>query len=148
GIGPSLKFSGQDVVTGQFGGLTPIAAEHTASGYELAWKSPGSNLYVLSDIDANGNYLDTIAGPLSASDPTLVSAEIFFQQDLNGDGQVGVLAAPIGATSIETNGNTTLAVSASHFYLLQNGIGSTLKFSGQDVVSGQFGDLTPIGAEH
>jgi serralysin len=140
GSGPSLKFSGQDVVAGQFGDWTPLAAEQTASGYEIAWKSLGSNLYSVWNTDANGNYIANIGGAISGSDPTLLSAENFFHQDLNGDGQVDL-------ATIETNGNTALAVSANHFYLLQNGSGPSLKFSGQDVVAGQFGDWTPLAAE-
>jgi serralysin len=140
GSGPSLKYSGQDFVAGQFGDWTPIGAEKTASGYEIAWKSPGSNLYSLWNTDANGNYVGSIGGAMSGSDPTLVSAESLFQQDLNGDGQVGF-------AMIETNGNTDLATAANHFYLLQNGSGPSLKYSGQDFVAGQFGDWTPIGAE-
>jgi serralysin len=143
GSGPSLKFSGQDVIAGQFGDWTPLAAEQTASGYEIAWKSLGSNRYSLWNTDANGNYIANIGGAVSGSDPTLLSAESFFHQDLNGDGQVG-----LAMTSIESNGNTTLATSANRFYLLQNGSGPSLKFSGQDVVAGQFGDWTPLAAEH
>jgi serralysin len=142
GSGPSLKFSGQDVVGGQFGDWTPLGAEKTASGYEIAWKSLGSNLYSLWNTDVNGNYLGNIGGAVSGSDPTLLSVEALFQQDLNGDGQVSPAMVPI-----ETSGSTTLAMSANHFYLLQNGNGPSLKFSGQDVVAGQFGDWTPIGAE-
>jgi hypothetical protein len=88
GSGPSLKFSGQDVVAGQFGDWTPLAAEQTTSGYEIAWKSLGSNLYSLWNTDANGNYIANIGGVVSGADPTLLSAESFFHQDLNGDGQV------------------------------------------------------------
>jgi len=54
---------------------------------------------------------------------------------------------PPSLAVIESNGNTSLAVSANHFYLLQNGSGPSLKFFGQDVVGGQFGDWTPIAAE-
>jgi serralysin len=86
GSGPSLKFTGQDVVSGQFGDWTPIAVEKTAAGYEIAWKSLGSNLFSLWNTDGNGNYIANIDGAVSGTDPTLVSAETFFQQDLNGDG--------------------------------------------------------------
>jgi hypothetical protein len=141
GSGPMLKFSGQDVAAGQFGDWTPIAAEQTASGYEIAWKSPGSNLFSIWNTDANGNYIANVGGSVSGSDPTLLSAEYVFHQDLNGDGRVGF-------ATIETNGNTVLAASANHFYLLQNGAGPSLKFSSQDVVVGQFGDWTPLAAEH
>src|SRR5262245_57862956 len=38
GVGPSLKFAGADVVVGQFSQWTPIAAEQTATGYQVVWK--------------------------------------------------------------------------------------------------------------
>jgi hypothetical protein len=69
GSGPSLKFSGQDVVAGQFGDWTPLAAEHTASGYEIAWKSLNSNMYSLWNTDANGNYVANIGAPFQAPIP-------------------------------------------------------------------------------
>src|SRR5262249_37865074 len=53
GSGPSLKFSGQDVTAGQFDGWTPIAAEKTTSGYEIAWKIVGSALFSFWNTDAN-----------------------------------------------------------------------------------------------
>src|SRR5216683_2594340 len=37
GSGPELKYAGAAVATGQFGALTPIGAEQTATGYEVAW---------------------------------------------------------------------------------------------------------------
>ena len=82
GAGPSLKFSGQDVVAGQFGDWTPLAAEQTASGYEIAWKSVGSNLYSFWNTDASGNYIANVGGVLPAFDPALRTAENFFHQAL------------------------------------------------------------------
>src|SRR5262249_23082818 len=91
GAGPSLKAQGTDVVAGQFGGAwAPIAAEKTGSGYEIAWKNGGADTYTLWAADANGNYSGNLIGNVSGSDATLQSAEILFQQDLNGDGSVGL----------------------------------------------------------
>ena len=36
---------------------TPIGVEQTASGYEVAWKSPGVDLYSIWNTDSNGNFL-------------------------------------------------------------------------------------------
>ena len=33
-------------MAGQFGGWTPIGAEQTASGYEVAWKVTGADQYI------------------------------------------------------------------------------------------------------
>ena len=57
GSGPSLKYGGADVVAGQFGAWTPIGAEQTASGYEVAWKVPGADQYTVWTTDSSGNYI-------------------------------------------------------------------------------------------
>jgi serralysin len=146
GAGLSLKFSGADVVTGQFGGWTPIGAEKSASGYEIAWKVTGSDQYTIWNTDNNGNYIANLTGAVPGSDAALQSSETLFQQDLNGDGRIGL--PQIAATPIETNGATALATATDHFYLLDgNGAGPSLKYGGADVVADQFGGWTPIGAE-
>ena len=38
GSGPELKYQGANVVAGQFAGWSPIGAEQTATGYDVAWK--------------------------------------------------------------------------------------------------------------
>ena len=40
--GPELSFNGAPFVAGQTGAWTPIAAEKTTSGYEIAWQIPGT----------------------------------------------------------------------------------------------------------
>ena len=57
GSGPSLKYAGADVVAGQFFGWTPIGAEQTASGYQVAWKLTGVDQYSVWNTDSNGNYI-------------------------------------------------------------------------------------------
>ncbi|MBR0846095.1 M10 family metallopeptidase C-terminal domain-containing protein, partial [Bradyrhizobium liaoningense] len=47
GTGPSLKLNGTAVMFGQFGAWTPIGAEQTASGYEVAWKYTGLDQYLV-----------------------------------------------------------------------------------------------------
>src|SRR5262249_35797317 len=59
--GPSLKYGGATVVAGQFSGWTPIAAEQTATGYEVAWKGPGNNQYSVWNTDSSGNFISTSA---------------------------------------------------------------------------------------
>ena len=44
------------VVAGQFGAWTPIGAEQTASGYEVAWKVTGADQYTVWDTDSSGSY--------------------------------------------------------------------------------------------
>ena len=87
--GPLLKYNGANVTVGQFGNYTPIAAEQTASGYEVAWKNGALDDYIVWNTDNNGNLLSSI-GPLTGSSVALQSLEPSFQQDLNLDGLIGV----------------------------------------------------------
>ena len=89
GSDPSLKYGGADVVAGQFGGWTPIGAEQTASGYQVAWKVSGADQYSVWTTDSNGNFISTSA-ILSGNSSVLKSFETSFHQDLNGDGAIGV----------------------------------------------------------
>src|SRR5262249_24053414 len=43
--GPELSYYGAPVAAGQFGTWTPIGAERTASGYDVAWKVTGADQY-------------------------------------------------------------------------------------------------------
>ena len=40
-----LSYGGTPVTAGQFGGWTPIGAEQTASGYQVAWRWPSADQY-------------------------------------------------------------------------------------------------------
>jgi len=104
GSGPSLKYGGADVVAGQFGGWMPIGAEQTASGYQVAWKVSGADQYGVWTTDSNGNFISTSA-VLSGSSSALQSFETSFNQDLNGDGAIGV---PVTGIVIEAAGSTSL----------------------------------------
>ena len=86
-----LSYGGAPAVAGQFGGWTPIGAEQTESGYEVAWKVAGSDQYTVWSTDSSGNYLSSAFVSASGSSAQLQSFEPSFQQDLNGDGAIGVL---------------------------------------------------------
>ena len=58
--GPSLKYGGADYVAGQFGAWTPIGAEKTASGYEVAWQNTSTGQYTVWSTDSSGNYVSNI----------------------------------------------------------------------------------------
>src|SRR6185312_8891851 len=78
----------QPGIAGQW---TPIAAEKTASGYEVAWKAVGADQYMVMGTDNNGNYIaDT--GFVSGKSPVLQAFESSFHQDLNGDGKISPAA--------------------------------------------------------
>ena len=138
GSGPSLKYLGADYVVGS--PWTPIGAEQTASGYEVAWKYGSADTYTVWNTDSNGNFVSDTIGAVSGASSVLQSLEPSFQQDLNGDGHIGL------GTVIESFGSTSLTAIANHFYLYNSaGSGPSLKYLGADYVVGS--PWTPIGAE-
>src|SRR5262245_3719314 len=136
-----------DFAAGQFGPWTPIGAEATASGYEVAWKYGSANQYTVSITNSSGNYLSNAIGVVSGSDYALESLEPSFQLDLNRDGVIGP-----PKTVISDNGSTSLTqagTTGAHFFLYADntGTGPSLKFGGMDVAAGQFGPWSSIGAQ-
>jgi serralysin len=65
-----LIYNGALVALGELGSWTPIPAEQTASGYEVAWQVPGTDQYALWNTDSSGNYQST-TGVVSGSSPAL-----------------------------------------------------------------------------
>jgi 20S proteasome alpha/beta subunit len=90
-----LSYGGSPVVAGQFtdqfgSSWTPIGAEQTANGFEVAWKVPGADEYMVWNTDAHGNYVSTPLNSTSGTSSALQSIETSFHQDLNGDGVIGL----------------------------------------------------------
>ena len=106
GAGPGLKFGGAPVVVGQSAPWTPIGAEQTSTGYDVAWHEAGTDQYSIWSADSNGNFLSFLTGAVSGTSSTLESYEAIFDQDLNGD---GVIDLP--TTVIEAKGDTLLTLS-------------------------------------
>jgi VCBS repeat-containing protein len=144
--GPELKFGGSPVVpgVGQFSGWAAIGAVQTASGYDVAWKDAATNQYAVWTTDSNGNFVSS-TGAIAATGTTLETLERTFNQDLNGDGVIGI---PI--TVIQTDGSTSLAQAGSNYFLdpVGGSSGPELKFGGVPVVpnAGQFAGWAAIGA--
>jgi Tryptophan-rich Synechocystis species C-terminal domain len=107
--GPSLKFFGAGAMADTYGAWTPIGAEQTASGYEIAWKNGSADQYTVWNTDSSGNYVSNI-GVVSGASVAFESVEPSFHQDLNGDGQTGlVMDGHLGGqTLIAGAGPTTL----------------------------------------
>ena len=101
GTGPELKYNGAAVTTGEFGPWTPIAAEATSTGYEVALKDAPDNVLMVWDTDSNGNYVSAPIGEVSPTSTALELLEPSFQQDLNGDGVIGL---NVPTTVIEAHG--------------------------------------------
>src|SRR5258707_6061560 len=58
----------------QFGAGTPIGAEQTANGYEIAWRVPGSDQFSIWNTDSSGNF--TSGTPvISGTSAAIVSPE-------------------------------------------------------------------------
>ena len=142
GAGPELKYGGAPVAAGQFAGWSPIGAEQTANGYEVAWHNASTDQYTVWNTDSSGKYLSNI-GTVSGTSSTLESLETSFHQDLNGDGQIGPTT-----TVIESFGSTSLTEVGNNFFLDNSaGSGPSLKYAGAAVADGQFAGWSPIGAE-
>jgi cytochrome c2 len=147
--GTAVKFSygGAPVTVGEFGAWAPIAAQQTATGYEVALEEVGTDLYGVWDTDASGNFVSGPISNVSGTSAALESIETSFNDDLNGDGTIGV-PLPSNLTVIESSGTTTLLTDGTYYYLEPNG-GTAVKFSygGAPVTVGEFGVWAPIAAQ-
>ena len=145
GTGPLLKYGSSVVTVGQFGAWTFIGAEQISGGYEVALRLPGSDQYTVWNTDINGNVIaNGTGGIVSGTSTALESLEASFQQDLNGDGAIGIVT-----TVIESIGATTLTQVGGNYIMspVGGGTGIVLKYGGSAVTVGQFGAWTIIGAE-
>ena len=141
-----LSYGGSPVTVGEFaqyGAWTPIAAAQTASGYEVAWSIPGADQYQIWLTDSSGNELSI---PFAGSGAQVASYEASFNDDLNGDGTIGVPPPP-APTVIESSGSMSLLAAGSNYLLQPNGGPAVeLSYGGTPVTAGQFGGWTPIAA--
>jgi serralysin len=141
--GPTVKFQGSPVTEGEFGAWKLIGAEKTASGYEVAFKNGSADQYIVWNTDAQGSYTGNATGLVGGSDFAFQTLETSFQQDLNGDGTVGVKT-----TTIEAFGATKLVEAANQFQLWDaSNSGPTVQFQGSAVTDGMFGAWKLIGGE-
>jgi hypothetical protein len=158
GTDPELTYDGVPVVAGQFGGWVPIGAVQTASGYDVAWEIPGANEYIVWSTDSNGNYVSDLTVTVSGTSTALESFESIFGQDLNGDGVIGLYAAPgttlqIDAPMADLSGSATigagatleLAVADSGSVTFNSSTG-TLILDGPSTFSGEIFNFTGNGS--
>ena len=121
GTAVKLSYNGAPVTVGQFGAWTPIAAQQTATGYEVALEDVGADHYAVWDTDSSGNFVSGPISNVSGTSAALESMELSFNDDLNGDGTIGI-PVPSSATLIESSGTTNLLASGNT-YLIQVGSG-------------------------
>ncbi|MGJ4940716.1 beta strand repeat-containing protein [Bradyrhizobium sp. HKCCYLS1011] len=144
GTGPVLKYQRSAVYSGEFGAWTLIGAEAVSGGYDAAWKNSSTGQYIVWNVDSSGNYVKDLINGASATNAVLESYEITFNQDLNGDGAIG-----LAGTNIETSGATSLLQVGSNYFMVPAGgnSGPELMYQHSPVYSGEFGAWTTIGAE-
>ena len=154
GTGPELSYHGVHVTAGQFAPYVLIGAEQVTGGYDVAWKDPGSGLYIIWNVDSSGNYVShLVAGATGTgvlgNTTTLESYEPTFHQDLNGDGVIGVPGSAGAGTAIEAFGSTAPVQIGSNYFLntIGGGAGPEISYHGAPVTAGQFAPYTLIGAE-
>jgi serralysin len=129
---------------------TVIGAEQVSGGgYDVVWKSSSTQHYSVWSTDSNGNFLTTLAAAAEVlgTDASLQALEPTLQQDLNGDGTIGVPV--VSDTTIETFGSTSVVLSGGNYHLnsISSGTGPVLKYAGSAVVAANWGVWTVIGAE-
>jgi serralysin len=96
----------------------PIGAEAMNGGYEVAWKLAGSSTYSIWMTDGNGNYVSCPVAAVPGTSTALESAEATFQQNLNGDGAIGI---NLPRTAVETVGATDLVQVGTNYFLDAHG---------------------------
>jgi hypothetical protein len=142
GTGPELKYGGAPLTTALCGAWTPIGAEATATGYEVAFQVVGSSQYTVWNTDSSGNITNDTIGTVPANSTALEALEPSFHQDLNGDGVIGIPG------TIESSGSTSLVQVGNNYFLDSNstGTGPELIYGSAPLTAGEF-PWTPIGAE-
>src|SRR5262249_20066401 len=98
GSGPELMYSGTPWAAGQ--AWAPTGVEKTSTGYEVALFNASSHPYTVWNTDSSGNVLYASISGVSGTNTALESIEVSFQQDLNGDGTVGIPAPASPAAQV------------------------------------------------
>ena len=80
GSAVELSYGGSPVVAGQYGQWAPIAAEQTASGYQVVWKLTGADQYLAWNTDGSGNCVSGALDPTSGTSTALKAMEVSFQR--------------------------------------------------------------------
>jgi hypothetical protein len=129
-----LSYAGSPAAAGRFSDQSgntwsPLGAEQTASGYEVAWKAAGADEYMVWNTDKSGNYLSTAQDVVSGSSAALESFEFNFQQDLNGDGYIGlVLNGSSGAQTLTAGNSPTTIIGGPNDILNAGSAADTFVF--------------------
>ncbi len=143
GTGPELMYGGTPWAAGQ--AWAPIGVEQTSTGYEVALLNASTHLFTIWNTDSSGNVLTASISGVSGTNTALESIETSFQQDLNGDGTIGIPVAT--GTTIEAFGATKLVQVGNDYFFnpVAGGSGPELMYGGAPWAAGQA--WAPIGVE-
>ena len=104
---------------------TPIGAVQVAGGgYDVAWHDTATGQYSVWSADSNGNYLSSIVGAVSGNDPALEAIETTFNQDLNGDGTIGVPPATKPAVTAAVSNVAAIALPGNDSFAFRQDLGA------------------------
>ncbi|WP_050043513.1 Ig-like domain-containing protein [Bradyrhizobium sp. LTSPM299] len=103
GYSTELKVAGVAQVADPTGQVAPLAAEKTATGYQVVW-TLGGGLYSIWTTDNNGNEIAYVH--VSGTSSMLKALEATFLQDFNGDGVINT-----ASTVLDVSGKAVLALS-------------------------------------
>ncbi len=107
----------------------------SGGGYDVAWDIPGANTYSVWTTNSSGSYLSNVVPQVTGTSIALETIETTFQQDLNGDGVVGLYAAPGTALIIDQTLSGASGVATI-------GAGATLTLEAADSASVTFTGTT------
>ncbi|MCJ9701554.1 M10 family metallopeptidase C-terminal domain-containing protein [Bradyrhizobium sp. SHOUNA76] len=152
GSGPTLKYAGAAVIAANYSTWSVIGAEQVSGGgYDVVWKNSANAHYSVWSTDSTGNFITTLgsAPEMLGTDAALKGLEPTLQQDLNGDGTIGLPVVSIAGVTIEAFGSTAAALSGGFYYLddISTGSGPTLKYAGAPVIAANYGTWSVIAAE-
>ena len=91
---PILTYAGAPVVTDQTAGRRSARCRRQR-GMRLSGRLTGADQYTVWNTDSNGNFVSDTLGVVSGTSYALESLETSFQQDLNGDGTIGLTTTVI-----------------------------------------------------
>ncbi len=145
GSGPELTYSGTPYVAAAW---APIGVEKTSTGYEVALLNSSTHLFTIWNTDSNGNVLSASLSNVSGTNTALESAEVSFQQDLNGDNIVGI-PGQTSAAQVATTAPAPSAFTGSDAFVFRTDLGGG---TGSNTVAAtapqQAGDLIAPAATH
>jgi Ca2+-binding RTX toxin-like protein len=122
----NLKYNGNNFGPTTFPGWSVIGAEIAGTDVKQVWKNGTQFWYSTNTNTGNGV-------------TNIITKESEFQQDFNGDGQIG---------GIEIAGTTTLSLNSSGNYVANNGTATiNLKYNGNDFKPTTFAGWSIVGAE-